>query len=453
MKINQLDDIPKDMIQRLTHAKELVLSQEGTIRIISHYDADGICAGGILCSAFLRKGLRFHVTLTRSLSEDFVKVLSDENYPVTILCDMGSSQLENLSKLKGRVIVLDHHVAESDSEDIIHINPNLFGISGTDEMCASSLSFLFSYVIDENNIDLAAIGLAGCIGDKQHLSGLTGFNVFMVNAAAEKKILKEVKTVKLDSGRIKRSLNEGLDPFIKGMSGREDSVLEFLKNLNIDPDTKTEDLNEHDMRILSSAVIVKLLAQGTRTERAEDFLTTKYWLPKWNMYATDLSNYINAAGRMDNMGSGLALCLGDEGALKLSKELRKEYKDELRAGILKLEAEGPSELKHLQFFYTSNPSLAGAHAGLGMMYLFDQEKPTITLSVLEKETKISSRGTKYLVSKGLDLALALRDAAQGVGGVGGGHPIASGATIPKGKEEAFLKLVDEIVEKQLQIEK
>lgn len=450
MKINQLDDIPKDMIERLKNAKDLVLSESGTIRIISHYDADGICAAGILCSAFLRKGLKFHVTLTRSLSEDFVKVLSKEDYPITVLCDMGSSQLENLSKLKGHVIICDHHVAESDSTDLVHVNPNLFGISGTDEMCASSISFLFSYVIDENNLDLAALGLAGCIGDKQHLSGLEGFNIFMVKTAVEKNIVEEKKTVKLDSGRLKRSLVEGLDPFLKGMSGREDKVLEFLNNLSIDPDAKTEDLSERDMRILASAVIIKLLAQGTRSERAEDFLTTKYWLPNWNMYATDLSNYINSAGRMDNMGSGLALCLGDEVALKLSKELRKAYKDELRTGILKLEAEGPSEMKNLQFFYTNNPSLAGAHAGLGMMYLFDQEKPTITLSVLEKETKVSSRGTKYLVSKGLDLAFALREAAKGVGGHGGGHPIASGATIPKGKEEAFLNAVNEIVGKQLQ---
>jgi RecJ-like exonuclease len=452
MKINQLDDIPKDMIKRLKKAKQLVISEEGTIRIISHYDADGICAAGILCLAFLRNGIKFHVTLTRSLSDDFVKVLSGEDYPITILCDMGSSQLENLAKLKGHVIILDHHVAESDSTGLVHINPNLFGISGTDEMCASSLSFLFSYVIDEKNLDLAALALAGCIGDKQHLSGLSGFNVFMVKTASEKKILKETKTVKLDSGKLKKSLLEGLDPFIKGMSGREDKVLEFLKNVNINPDMKIEDLSERDIRILSSAVIVKLLAQGTRSERAEDFLTTKYWLPNWNMYATDLSNYINAAGRMDNMGSGLALCMGDEAALKLSKELRKAYKDELREGILKLEAEGPSEMKHLQFFYTNNPSLAGAHAGLGMMYLFDQEKPTITLSVLEKDTKVSSRGTKYLVSNGLDLASALRKAAGDVGGHGGGHPIASGATIPKGKEEAFLSLVNEIVGKQLQKE-
>ena len=53
------------------------------------------------------------------------------------------------------------------------------------------------------------------------------------------------------------------------------------------------------------------------------------------------------------------------------------------------------------------------------------------------------------MNKGLDLALALREAAGEVGGSGGGHPVASGASIPLGKEDAFLELVDYIVGKQL----
>ncbi len=45
--------------------------------------------------------------------------------------------------------------------------------------------------------------------------------------------------------------------------------------------------------------------------------------------------------------------------------------------------------------------------------------------------------------------MALREAAREVGGEGGGHNIASGATVPKGKEEKFLTLVDETVGRQL----
>lgn len=447
--MKDMNNLPKELLDRLTMAKDRVLKARFTIRIVSHYDADGICAAGILASALARAQKKFHITLTRSLKDEFVNFLKKEDYPITIFCDMGSGQLDALSKLGGEVIILDHHTALQDSEKPLQINPHFFGIDGTDEVCASSLAFMFALVLNEDNWDLSALALAGCIGDKQHMNGLKGFNAYMIGIAKEKGIIEERRMLKVSGDTLKKAMLDGLDPFIKGISGREDKVLEFLKDMKLDPDFKIEDLNERQRRLLSSALIVRLLAQKIRPEMAESVVTNRFWLPQWSMYAGDLSNYINSCGRMDNMGMGLALCLGDEKALSVAKELRKAYKDELRQGLLRLESEGPSELQNIQFFYTENPSLAGANAGLGMMYLFDQEKPTFALTVLDRETKISSRGTKYLISKGLDLAKACREAAKEVSGRGGGHPIASGATIPKGKEEAFLNLLDEIVGSQM----
>jgi len=68
---------------------------------------------------------------------------------------------------------------------------------------------------------------------------------------------------------------------------------------------------------------------------------------------------------------------------------------------------------------------------------------------MDGQTKVSARGTRGLIARGVDLADALREAAESLDGSGGGHNIASGATIPKGKEEKFLTLVDEIVGRQL----
>src|SRR5207247_9683334 len=98
--------------------------------------------------------------------------------------------------------------------------------------------------------------------------------------------------------------------------------------------------------------------------------------------------------------------------------------------------------------YCDDASLAGSVAGTGMQCLFDQSKPVLGLSVLDGVTKVSARGTRSLIVAGLDLAAALREAASEVDGNGGGHNIASGATVPKGKEEKFLLLVDEIVARQ-----
>jgi nanoRNase/pAp phosphatase (c-di-AMP/oligoRNAs hydrolase) len=63
--------------------------------------------------------------------------------------------------------------------------------------------------------------------------------------------------------------------------------------------------------------------------------------------------------------------------------------------------------------------------------------------------KASGRGTKDLIEEGLDLATAMSEAAAAVGGIGGGHNIAAGASIPEGREEDFLLELAAIVARQI----
>jgi RecJ-like exonuclease len=53
--------------------------------------------------------------------------------------------------------------------------------------------------------------------------------------------------------------------------------------------------------------------------------------------------------------------------------------------------------------------------------------------------KLSTRGTKKLVEAGLNLGKILSESCAAVGGVGGGHNIAAGATIPADRLDDFLK--------------
>jgi single-stranded-DNA-specific exonuclease len=82
------------------------------------------------------------------------------------------------------------------------------------------------------------------------------------------------------------------------------------------------------------------------------------------------------------------------------------------------------------------------------MYFLDQEKPVIAISRVENVARMSTRGSQYLISKGLDLASACRVAAESVGGNGGGHDIAAGATVPADREGDFLDALDRIIGEQ-----
>ena len=46
-------------------------------------------------------------------------------------------------------------------------------------------------------------------------------------------------------------------------------------------------------------------------------------------------------------------------------------------------------------------------------------------------------------------SLQVYQAAKDLNGIGGGHNIAAGATIPKGKEEEFLQLLEKRIKTQL----
>ncbi|MCL2712989.1 MAG: DHH family phosphoesterase, partial [Methanomassiliicoccaceae archaeon] len=75
--------------------------------------------------------------------------------------------------------------------------------------------------------------------------------------------------------------------------------------------------------------------------------------------------------------------------------------------------------------------------------------PMIAFADSDDGVKVSARADKGLIIKGLDLSVAVKDAAERVGGYGGGHNIAAGATIPKGREYDFLRIIEDIIASQI----
>ena len=106
------------------------------------------------------------------------------------------------------------------------------------------------------------------------------------------------------------------------------------------------------------------------------------------------------------------------------------------------------EMGNIRYVALEDNSGTGIIAGTLIRYVCP-DKPFITLNKVNDLVKVSARGTRKLVDRGLDLAVAMREAAQAAGGQGGGHNIASGAGIPVGSEEGFLAAVDRIVGGQL----
>ncbi len=222
----------------------------------------------------------------------------------------------------------------------------------------------------------------------------------------------------------------------------------MLQEVSIEADAESRSLNDQQRIKLSSIIALRLLKQGTPLSTMDEVVTPSYYFPGMNVTAGEMAGLLNACGRSKNEGTGLALTLGDASAKEEARRLREEYVKEVLQGLDSIVKNGLSKGDNIQYFYNSNAGLSGILCGVTMQYIGDRDKPTITLSNVDNEVRISSRGTFDLLEKGVDLAIALKESANKVGGVGGGHRIASGATVPSGKDKEFLQILDRILGEQ-----
>ena len=121
------------------------LDQDHVVRVISHNDADGISAAGVVCNAITREKGKFHVTIVPRLKAEVLDKISQEKYKLFFFCDMGSAWTQRIGQLKGDAIIADHHQtmdSTDQQETVVHVNPHLFGLDGTRDVSASGLSYL-----------------------------------------------------------------------------------------------------------------------------------------------------------------------------------------------------------------------------------------------------------------------------------------------------------------------
>ena len=169
--------------------------------------------------------------------------------------------------------------------------------------------------------------------------------------------------------------------------------------------------------------------------------------------ASEYSTLLNATARYGHSGVGLSVCLGDRGScLEEARLLLNEHRQNLVNGLKLVKDEGIVPLAHLQYFDAGDrilDTIVGIVAGMSFQTA-DRRKPILAFARSDDgKLKVSARGTQDLVRSGLNLAVAISQAAEKVGGVGGGHNVAAGATIPPEAKGEFLELMDGLVGRQL----
>ncbi len=460
------------MARAKEEAERLVdLSNRGArVLVVTHIDADGLSSGSVAFSALARKNLAVSVRAIPDLDPRAIEKLKADKFEFYLFTDLGSGLLGELSAALGdKFLVVDHHqVPEADLAHARLFNAWNYGYDGGEEACSSSMAYSFAKALDaKGNQDLSALSLVGASGDRQDKGdarSLGGLNKVAVEDAVTQGLVTTTKDL-LFYGRETRPVHEAIamsySPFIAGLSGAKDAALAALSNSGFKLKeggrwrTLSELSNEEKQKVIE--VISGFIASaGHGADLLKDLVGTIYTFEFEDPLtplrdAREFGSLLNACGRMDRTDLGISICLGDrEDALRQALALMSEYRGKLNKAIQKLQLE------------TDKVSTTG-NVMMVMGEEFIEERMTGSVSSLlassdrfrdklvlvraksgDSDLKFSSRIGDSYPGK-VNLGEVMREAAQSVGGVGGGHSMAAGAKIPFSKRDDFTKAVLEKV--------
>jgi single-stranded-DNA-specific exonuclease len=434
--------------------------RDETIRLISHLDADGICAASIMIKTLNRLNRKYSVSIIHQLSEDFLKEISHESYKIYIFTDLGSGQVPLIKKyLKGKeIFVLDHHKpSEEESEDIVEVNPNNFGIEGSKEISGAGVVFLFCKDIDKKNEDLAHLAVIGAIGDVQEDHGFSGINKEILKFAVKTEKIKIEKSLRLfgiTTRPIHKVLEYSSDPYIPRISGSESNAIQFLHKLGIEIKDGNKwktfnDLKEDEKKKLISAIILERIEE----ENPEDVFGNLYLLVEEDdltlSEAREFSTLLNACGRLDKASLGIGVCLNDEKMKKKAIRNLSNYKKEISKAIRWYEENKESkdivEGKNY-IIINAKDNVLGTVIGTLASILSKSNgiKDKYILSIARLDNITSKASLRYSGISEKSLKEIVSKIVEKTGGEAGGHKSAAGALIDRKNEDSFIKEAEKI---------
>ena len=438
---------------------------------MSHIDADGITSASIAATVCQRLGKDYEVVFAPKLSEEYIDKVNGSDKALVWITDLGSGYVSSFTK--DPMVITDHHVPDPkwrkgqtflDSFiELYHINPHCYGMDGSTEACGATMTYLVAREIDSANTDLACLAVVGACGDVQDTSdeGLVGLNTEPLWDAVDRGDM-EVETDLRMFGRETRTLLQFLqysDPRIPGLGDDSAECARFLETMRIrlkdgNRSRSWNDLTPEEKERVRNGILERLSADDRRRALGPSYRLLRYPQHSELRDAKEFATMLNACGRYDDAETGMRICMGDSGAVERAKKNRMEHRRNISSALSYVKENNLIRMRRSIMYFDAGDKIRDTVVGIvaGMLLNTDgfrRDMPIIAFADSDDGIKVSARADRSLVRKGLDLASIMKIASEMVGGYGGGHNIAAGATIPRGKEEVFLEAVDDMVIAQL----
>jgi len=442
------------------------LNKKQSVKIRTHTDPDGVSSGNIFARCLSRYDIPFHLSFGDPPSEEDIKNLENQDYDFYVFLDQGAGQFEYIEKHlienDENVIIFDHHPGNvRDYPKLDYLNPHSFGISGSEGVSASGVTYSVVEKIDEKFESLSEIALIGAIGDRQNTpDGFTGINKTIQERALEKSFIEKFEGLKIGfrDEPLLDSIKNSVRPFLLGLSGNEGEVKKLLDSLDIGYGVSIKELEREEEKELRDGILDWVDVDSP------EILERSIWgeIQRSNLDQTagpennhEFVLMLDACEKADDMGIGFSAMMGDEESAKRAKEILESYQRQMieqlnwvagnkdiikdKDSITYLDfTEGKFQLKSIG-------ELLSVILESGMISM---DKPLMGLAESEEgDLKVSARGTQKLVEGGIDLGSVMNKASKEYGGRGGGHNIAAGARLPLEEKEGFIEEVNGLIEK------
>jgi len=430
---------------KLLSERFLKSTENKKVNVITHHDTDGISSAAILIKTLQKLDRKFSIRIIKQLEKEMIDELIKED-EVNIFLDLGSSNIEELEKVKGEVFIIDHHQIDKEKVGNTNIiNPML---TGDPDISGSSLTYLFAKEINKENTNLAKLAIIGMIGDmlEKNINHFTN------------QIIKDAKEVIVKKGlsffSATRPLHKALEfsnIYINGVTGKENGAIKFLNEIGIEWKTNGSyrtplDLDEDENSKLITSLLLRVSNDNGDNERLISNLYLIKFLNKMED-ARELSTLINACSRLGHSEVALALCLETKRAKEKAETIYAEYKQNLVHALNTIENIDKIEGKNYVIINARDEikdTIIGTVASmLSNSPKYTPETIIITMAYSEDKVKVSGR-IKY----GRNIAEILSRVIAELGGECGGHPNAAGCLISKNQEYDFI----EKLKKELEIE-
>lgn len=420
-------------------AKEfLEISKNKQIRLISHYDTDGITSAAIITRMLKRLDKKFTLRIVKGLEKNIIdEELSRNKKEILFFVDLASSNIDQLRNSSEPVFILDHHEIDKSkiNEKIKIINPHLFN---EEEICSAGLSYLFAKAISDKNKDLSNMAIIGMIGDR-HETKINRHYQQIINDSENLEIKKSLLIFSA-TRPLRKSLEYSTSFYIPGVTGSSKGVHELLRENGISGDKTLYELTDEEISKLITSILIRMVAKGDKTEILGNLYIMKFYNRKEDV--RELSVLINACSRLGHPEIALSFCLQNEKAKEQAQDIYTQYKQELVEALKNAEKMEKIQGKGFMIMNAKDQikdTIIGTVTSI-LSSSIDYESGTVLIGMAYNQDKIkvsariAGRDGKNL-KEVLEKTITLTQLQAEVGG----HQLAAGCLIKKEDEQRFVE--------------